>query len=130
MLANKLLGRPYSISGRITHGDKIGRTIGIPTANIYLYRCTVPIRGVYVVLLFSIKGEPIKGVANVGIRPTVDGRKTILEVHLFNFSTDIYGKYVLINFLHKLRNEQIFSNIKQLINQVNEDCLQAQDYFF
>ena len=80
-------------------------------------------------LLFGIKGEPIKGVANVGIRPTVDGRKTILEVHLFNFSTDIYGKYVLINFLHKLRNEQIFYNIKQLIHQVNEDCLQAQDYF-
>ncbi|NQY51777.1 MAG: hypothetical protein HRT91_03700 [Piscirickettsiaceae bacterium] len=129
MLANRLLGRPYSISGRISHGNKIGRTMGFPTANIYLCRYTIPIKGVYVALLYGIKGEPVRGVVNLGIRPTFNGRKIMLEVHLFNFSDEIYGKYVRVNFLHKLRDEQNFSDMKQLINQINEDCRQAHAYF-
>ena len=103
--------------------------MGFPTANIYLCRYTIPIKGVYVALLYGIKGEPVRGVVNLGIRPTFNGRNIMLEVHLFNFSDEIYGKYVRVNFLHKLRDEQNFSDMKQLINQINEDCRQAHAYF-
>jgi len=130
MLAEKLLGRPYRMSGRVAHGDKRGRTMGFPTANIHLHRCKVPLSGVYAVQLFGIDGEPIKGVANVGVRPTIAGdKKALLEVHLFDFDRDIYGEHVQVHFLHKLRNEQKFSDLTMLISQIKQDCSEAQKYF-
>ena len=130
MLAEKLLGRPFRMSGRVAHGDKRGRTMGFPTANIHLHRCKVPLSGVYAVQLFGIEGEPIKGVANVGVRPTVTGdNKALLEVHLFDFDRDIYGEHVQVHFWHKLRDEQKFSDLTELVSQIQQDCQQAKKYF-
>jgi riboflavin kinase/FMN adenylyltransferase len=130
LLAEKLLGRPYRMSGRVAHGDKRGRTLGFPTANIHLHRHKVPLTGVYAVQLFGIAGEPIQGVANVGLRPTVAGlQRALLEVHLFDFERDIYGEHVQVHFLKKLRDEQKFSDLDALTKQIHCDCQQAKDYF-
>ncbi|PCJ31103.1 MAG: bifunctional riboflavin kinase/FMN adenylyltransferase [Gammaproteobacteria bacterium] len=129
MLAEKLLGRPYRMSGRVAHGDKRGRTMGFPTANIHLHRRKVPLSGVYAVQLFGVQGEPIQGVANVGVRPTFGVKKALLEVHLFDFNRDIYGEHVQVHFLHKLRDEKKFSHLDALIEQIAIDSQQAKDYF-
>jgi riboflavin kinase/FMN adenylyltransferase len=129
MQAEKLLGRPYRMSGRVAHGDKRGRTMGFPTANIHLHRRKVPLSGVYAVQLFGIEGEPVQGVANVGVRPTVGTDKALLEVHLFDFNREIYGEHVQVHFLYKLRNEQKFANLDVLMAQIQQDCEQAKDYF-
>jgi riboflavin kinase/FMN adenylyltransferase len=129
MLAEKLLGRPYRMSGRVAHGDKRGRTMGFPTANIHLHRCKVPLNGVYAVQLFGVDGEPIQGVANVGVRPTIGADKALLEVHLFDFNREIYGEHVQVYFLKKIRDEQRFSNLDALIAQIQKDCQQARLYF-
>jgi len=128
-LAERLLGRPYRMSGRVAHGDKRGRTMGFPTANIHLHRRNVPINGVYAVQLFGVEGEPIQGVANVGTRPTIGGDKALLEFHLFDFNKDIYGQQVQVHFLHKLRSEQKFANLDDLIIQIKQDCQHAKAYF-
>jgi riboflavin kinase/FMN adenylyltransferase len=128
-LAEKLLGRPYRMSGRVAHGDKRGRTMGFPTANIHLHRCKVPLSGVYAVQLFGIEGEPVLGVANVGIRPTVGADKALLEVHLFDFNREIYGEHVQVHFLKKTRDEQRFKDLDALIVQIQQDCQQARQYF-
>jgi riboflavin kinase/FMN adenylyltransferase len=128
-LAEKLLGRPYRMSGRVAHGDKRGRTMGFPTANIHLRRRTLPLSGVYAVQLFGIEGEPVQGVANVGIRPTIGTKCALLEVHLFDFNRDIYGEHVQVHFLRKLRDEQKFENLDALIAQINLDCKQARLFF-
>ncbi len=84
----------------------------------------------YPVQLFGIEGEPINGVANVGTRPTVNGDdKALLEVHLFDFDRDIYGEHVQVHFLHKLRAEQKFSDLTELVSQIKQDCQQAKQYF-
>lgn len=130
MLTQALLGHPYKMSGRVAHGHKRGRTLGFPTANIHLHRCKVPLTGVYAVQLFGIDGEPYQGVANVGIRPTIGGQdRALLEVHLFDFEGDIYGEYVQVYFLHKLREEQRFENLEALKNQITKDCQQAKQFF-
>lgn len=130
LLAEQLLGRPFRLSGRVSHGDKRGRTMGFPTANIHLHRHKVPLSGVYAIQLFGIEGEPIQGVANVGIRPTIVGdEKALLEVHLFDFNGDIYGEHVQVHFLHKLRDEQKFDGLDQLIKQIQLDSQQARVYF-
>jgi riboflavin kinase/FMN adenylyltransferase len=127
--AEKLLGRTYRMSGRVAHGDKRGRTIGFPTANIHLHRKAIPLRGVFVVELYGIEGEPVLGVANLGTRPTVDGMRTLLEVHLFDFNRDIYGAHVHVDFLHKLRDERRFESFEELKAQILLDAEQARDYF-
>lgn len=130
MLAQTLLGHPYKMSGRVAHGHKRGRTLGFPTANIHLHRAKVPLSGVYAVQLFGVEGEPLQGVANVGVRPTVSGHnKALLEVHLFDFERDIYGAYVQVSFLYKLREEQKFDNFDALKTQINLDCAEAIAYF-
>lgn len=127
--AEKLLGHPYRMSGRVAHGDKRGREFGFPTANIHLHRCIVPLNGVFAVQLFGIEGEPVYGVANVGTRPTVGGLKALLEVHLFDFNRDIYGEHVQIVFFHKIRDEQKFADFEQLIAQIKQDCIDAKGFF-
>ena len=127
--AEALLGRSYRMSGRVAHGDKRGRTIGFPTANIFLHRAASPVDGVFAVELFGIEGEPVPGVANVGTRPTVDGTRTLLEVHLFDFDRDIYGRHVQVSFLKKLREERRFDSFEALQQQILLDAGQARDYF-
>lgn len=129
-IAEKLLGRPYRMSGRVAHGDKRGRKMGYPTANIHLHRAKVPLNGVYAVQLYGIDEEPVNGVANIGVRPTISGSdKALLEVHLFDFQRDIYGEHVQVYFLKKLRDEHKFANLEQLIEQIHIDSAQAKNYF-
>ena len=124
--AEKLLGRPYRMCGRVAHGDKRGRTIGVPTANVHLHRVATPVKGVYVVEVFGLHHEPVSGVANVGSRPTVDGTRTLLEIHLFEFSREIYGHYININFLHKIRDEQRFASFDELKLRIQRDIDEAR----
>lgn len=129
VLAEKLLGRPYRMCGRVAHGDKRGRTIGFPTANIHLHRKASPVQGVYAVEMFGIDGEPLAGIANVGNRPTVDGTRSLLEVHLFDFNRDIYGCHVHVNFLSKIRDEMKFDSFPQLQQQIKADAEKARAWF-
>lgn len=128
-MAEKLLGRPYRMSGRVAHGDKRGRQMGFPTANIHLHRCKIPLTGVFAVQLFGLDEEPVNGVANIGIRPTIGGDKALLEVHLFDFNRTIYGEHVQVHFLHKIRDEQRFEGLEALIAQIKIDCGQAREFF-
>lgn len=127
--ANRMLGRIYRICGRVAHGDKRGRTIGFPTANIKLHRHATPLSGVYAVRMSGITDAPLNGVANIGKRPTVDGHNLQLEVHLFDFDKSIYGEQVCVEFLHKLRNEHRFESFEALKDQIIKDSEQAKDFF-
>ncbi len=127
--AEKLLGRPYRMSGRVAHGDKRGRTIGFPTVNIHLHRRATPVEGVFAVEMFGVPGEPVAGVANVGTRPTVDGTRSLLEVHLFDFDHDVYGAHVHVDFLHKLRDEARFESFDALMRQIRRDAEDARAWF-
>ena len=127
--ARTLLGRPYSMCGRVAHGDKRGRTIGFPTANIFLHRASVPVSGVFAVEMLGIDDAPIPGVANVGTRPTVDGSRALLEVHLFDFARDIYGHHVQVRFVKKLREERKFDSFEHLKQQIQLDSGQARAFF-
>ena len=129
MLAQTLLGHPYKMSGRVAHGDKRGRTLGYPTANIHLHRGKVPLTGVYAIRLYGLEDEPIEGVANVGVRPTIGEGNTLLEVHLFDFNKDIYGENVQVYFLHKVRDEKKFDSLPALVAQIERDCQSAKYYF-
>ncbi|GMR08126.1 MAG: bifunctional riboflavin kinase/FAD synthetase [Gammaproteobacteria bacterium] len=128
-LAEKLLGRVYRMCGRVAHGDKRGRLIGFPTANIHLHRNATPVQGVYAVEMFGVEHEPVQGVANVGTRPTIDGTRSLLEVHLFDFNADIYGQYVNVDFLHKLRDEEKFDSFEELKEQILKDADNARAFF-
>lgn len=124
--AKTMLGRDYSISGRISHGRKLGRTIGFPTANIPLKRCVSPVSGVYVVEAHGIGNQPIGGVANIGQRPTVEGVRQQLEVHLFDFHANLYGKQLEVSLLHKLRDEKKFDSFDLLKQQIELDAEAAR----
>lgn len=126
-LAAKLLGRNYSMCGRVVHGDKRGRTLNFPTANIFLHRQKNPISGVFAVRVLGVNGQPIFGVANIGSRPTVGGSKPILEVYLFDFNRDIYGRYVRVEFLHKIRDEKLFDSFESLQAQIEKDIVNARE---
>lgn len=125
-LVSQMLGRRYSISGRVSHGRKIGRTLGFPTANVPLKRNVSPISGVYIVEVYGINDSPIGGVANIGHRPTVDGKKQQLEVHLFDFNADLYGKQIEIVLLSKLRDEKKFESFELLKQQIKLDAEAAR----
>ncbi|MDT8282329.1 MAG: bifunctional riboflavin kinase/FAD synthetase [Gammaproteobacteria bacterium] len=125
--ADKMLGRPYTISGHISHGDKRGRSIGFPTANIHLRRSQTPLRGVYSVIMHSQKYGDIAGIANIGRRPTVDGEHVQLEVHLFDFDQTIYGEQISVSFQHKIRDEKKFESLDELKQQIKIDCKVAVD---
>ncbi len=128
--AEAMLGYPYSVCGRIVHGDKRGRTIGYPTANIRMARKNIPISGVFAVTMTGIGGLEIQGVANVGIRPTVDGSdKVVLETYLFNFDRDIYGYTVEVHFKQKIRAERRFQTLDELKAQIVDDVAEAKKIF-
>ena len=122
----QLLGRPYSMCGRVAHGDKRGRTIGFPTANVYLHRKKTPILGVYAVRMNDVEPSPVNGVANIGTRPTVSGTRTLLEVHLFDFDKDIYGAHIEVVFVEKIRDEKRFESFEALKQQIQLDARQAR----
>ncbi len=127
--AEQLLGKPFAISGHVVHGDKRGRQFGFPTLNILLQRKTTPISGVFVVRVFGIAEQFLEGVANVGNRPTVDGTRRVLEVHVFDFTQNIYGAQLYVEFVKKLRDEKCFENFEKLKEQIMIDAEQAQEYF-
>ena len=123
--AAMLLGRSYSISGKVVHGDKRGREIGFPTANIHMFHNRPPLKGV-----FAVKLNNMYGVANLGVRPTIAGfSKLNLEVHLFNFSKNIYGKHAHVTFLKKIRDEKKFENIDALKKQIQIDIDNVKKFF-
>jgi riboflavin kinase/FMN adenylyltransferase len=127
--AASLLGRPYGMCGRVAHGDKRGRTIGYPTANIHLHRILAPVAGVFAVEMHGLPGAPLPGIANIGSRPTVGGTRSQLEVHLFDIDRDIYGCHVEVSFLYKIREEQRFETLGALQAQIQQDTEQAQSWF-
>ena len=125
--AERMLGRPYRICGRVAHGDKRGRTIGFPTANIRLNRPAIPLSGVYTVTLCSPELGDVPGIANIGRRPTVGGVRDQLEVHLFDFEKDIYGMNICVSFHHKIRDEKKFDSFEALKQQIERDCEHARE---
>jgi riboflavin kinase/FMN adenylyltransferase len=133
-LARRLLGRPYSISGKVVNGDKLGRRIGFPTANMQLRHNRPPLSGIFAVevrgALDTSPQQVTRGVASLGVRPTVheDG-KPVLEVHLFDFNQEIYGQHLRMDFLHKLRDEEKYSDLDTLIRQIRLDVENAKKYF-
>lgn len=130
--ANKLLGRPHSVSGTVVHGDKRGRTIGFPTANVdvpdmYL----IPPTGVYAVSL-TVKEKEYKGVCNIGFKPTFNKEKELkpsIEVHIFDFNQDIYGEKVSVSWYKRIRSEQKFHNVDELVAQISKDKNDALQFF-
>jgi riboflavin kinase/FMN adenylyltransferase len=127
--AEKMLGRQYSISGRVIHGDKKGRTIGFPTANIPIKRRKSALNGVFAVAISMDDGTQHHGVANIGHRPTVGGKRTQVEIHIFNFTQDIYGKLLKVTFCKKIRDEKKFDSFDALKNQIKQDSQSAREYF-
>ncbi len=128
--AARLLGRPYSISGRVMHGDKIGRSIGFPTANIQLKHRSPPLMGIYTVSVEGLADKPWPGVASVGVRPTInDAGRPTLEVHLFDWTAECYGAHLKVNFLAKQRDEERYDTLDALTAQIARDADQARAYF-
>jgi riboflavin kinase/FMN adenylyltransferase len=127
--AERLLGRPYRMCGRVAHGNKIGRTLGIPTANIHLHRKRSPLHGIFVVDVYGLEHEPLAGAASIGTRPTVDGTHTLLEIHLLDFDDHIYGRYLQIDFLHRIRDEEKYDTMDELKQRIEQDIAETRDWF-
>ncbi|HEX5125845.1 MAG TPA: bifunctional riboflavin kinase/FAD synthetase [Rhodocyclaceae bacterium] len=128
--ANALLGAPLEIVGRVAHGDKIGRTIGFPTANIHLTQNTLPLNGIFAV---TVDGGPLKnaiGAASVGVRPTIGDKLALrLEVFVLDFSGDLYHQRLRVKFWHKVRDEAKYDSLEILKAAINKDCNDVRNYF-
>ena len=128
-LAAQLLGRNYSVSGKVVHGAKRGRELGFPTANIHMRHERPALTGVY-----AVKLDGLNSVANLGVRPTIKGGiagipKLLLEVHVIDFNGDLYGRHVHVEFMHKIREEMKFDNLDALKAQIAQDILVARQFF-
>jgi riboflavin kinase/FMN adenylyltransferase len=129
-IARDYLCRPYSISGRVVHGDAMGRKLGYPTANIQMKHNLPPLKGVFVVNVHSDGLGVLQGVASLGLRPTLKhDAKYVLEVHLFEFEQQIYGRHLRVEFLHKLRDEMKFDGLEALTRQITSDVNNAKQWF-
>lgn len=129
-LAREYLSRPYSISGRVVHGDATGRKLGFPTANLQLKHNQPPLKGIYVVEVHSDGLGVLQGVASLGVRPTVkQDAKPVLEVHLFEFDRQIYGRHLRVEFLEKLRDEEKYPSLEALTRQIALDVENAKQWF-
>jgi len=127
--ASQLLGKPFTITGRVVYGQQLGRELGFPTANVQLNRYSAPLSGVYAVLV-NIDGAVYQGAANVGLRPTVgDLLKPILEVHLLDFEADLYGRRIEVEFVTKIRDEKKFTSLDKLIESIQRDVKQIRAWF-
>jgi riboflavin kinase/FMN adenylyltransferase len=128
--AHSYLGRHYSISGRVVHGDKVGRKLGFPTANIQLKHNKPPVSGIFVVQAHAEGLGVLQGVASLGVRPTLmSDAKPVLEVHLFEFSQRIYGKHLRVQFLQKLRDEEKYPDVETLTRHIAQDVDNAKKWF-
>jgi riboflavin kinase/FMN adenylyltransferase len=127
--ARHLLGRPYSLSGKVAHGRKLGQELGFPTINLRMGRWPIAAHGIFAVLVKGLDNRVLRGVASIGTRPTVKGVGTILEVHILNFSEQIYGRCVEIELLHKLRDEWKFDSLEALTEQIHRDIDDARAFF-
>ena len=127
--AEKLLCSPFCFSGRVIHGQKLGRKIGFRTLNLNPKRQRMPVQGVFAVTVSGIADRPWEGVANIGIRPTVHGVQPSIEVHLFNWQKEIYGAHVSVVLQHFIRPEMKFENLDALVAQIQQDVAEAQHYF-
>jgi riboflavin kinase/FMN adenylyltransferase len=129
-LAATLLGRPYAVTGRVVHGAKRGRTLGFPTANVLLGRPKAALQGVFAVRCFGAATRGLEGVASLGVNPAVTRRgPTTLEAFLFDFSGDLYGRRLTIEFRQKLRDEAHFASLDELAAQIRRDCDAARGFF-
>jgi riboflavin kinase / FMN adenylyltransferase len=127
--AAALLGRPYTLSGRVAHGDKRGRNLGFPTANVPL-RHKPALQGIFAVRVHGLDAAPLRGVASVGVRPTVKrDAAPLLEVFVFDFDASVYGRRMTVEFLHKLRDEARYPDLDALTRQIRSDVAQAREYF-
>ena len=124
-----LLGRPYSMSGRVICGDGRGKQLGFATANLALKRNKSPLLGVYAVRVEGLDGRIYPGVANVGTRPVFNGKQVLLEVHMLDFSRDIYGRHLRVNFHHRIRPEQNFASVQELVAQIRRDVERTRLFF-
>jgi len=126
-LAERLLGHAYFIMGRVVYGRQLGRQLGVPTVNIPLHRYRAALEGVYAVTVTGLDRE-YAGVANIGVRPTVQGKEPLLEVHLFDFQGDLYGKRLTVVFRHKIREERTFPGLDALKAQIQSDIALARNW--
>jgi len=128
--ACELLGRPYSISGRVVRGDGLGRKLGFPTANVQMKHNRPPLTGIFAVTVGGVAEKPLPGVASLGVRPTIRvGGAPVLEAHLFNFNEDLYRRHVRIDFHHKLRDEEKYADLTTLTRQIARDVENAKAFF-
>lgn len=125
--AGLLLGEPYSMTGRVVDGQKLGKILGFPTANVNLNRRACPVAGIFAVRVGGLGAKPLDGVASVGTRPTLDGVELVLEVHIFDFDRDIYGEYIRVEFIDKLRDEEKFPDLPSLTAQMHIDAERARN---
>jgi len=126
--AKELLGQPYTFYGKVVYGQQLGTQLGVPTANLWLPKNKLPIAGVYIVKV-DVEGQTYGGIANMGVRPTVDGQNPVLEVHIFEFSKNLYGRKINVEFLQKLRDEKKFNGLDELKEQIFKDISTAKQYF-
>jgi len=128
--ASDLLGRRYSMSGRVVRGDRLGRELGFPTANVALRRDPVPLQGIFAVQVTGLGDAPLAGAASLGVRPTVkSGAKPVLEVHLLDFQGDIYGRRLQVHFLKKLRDEAKYADLAALVEAIRRDVDTTRQFF-
>lgn len=125
----ELIGRPFSIKGRVVHGQQLGRKLGFPTANVQLHRYRAPLSGVFAVYV-TVANRTFVGAANVGVRPTIgEGLKPLLEVHLLDFSGDLYGQFVSVEFVRKIRDEKKFNDLEDLACRIRKDIQEITRWF-
>ncbi len=127
-LSEKLLGRPYFMMGRVVYGQRIGHRIGVPTANIRLQRYKAALEGVFAVTVDGL-GAPRQGAANIGVRPTVDGKEPLLEVHILDFDEDIYGRLLTVTLQWKIRDEQRFPSLQAMKSEIDRDIEKTRAFF-
>lgn len=128
--AGRLLGRAYSISGRVVRGDGLGRKLGFPTANVHMKHNRPPVTGIFAVRLHGAAAGPVRGVASLGVRPTVKTQGApVLEVHALDFEGDLYRRHVRVEFLHKFRDEEKYADLAALTRRIALDVENARDFF-
>ena len=126
-LARQLLGRDYRMSGKVILGARLGRTLGYPTANMRLHRRVTPLSGVFALRVAGVDGGLRDGVASLGTRPTVGGTGLLLETHVFDYDGDLYGRYLAVDFVERLRGEEKFSSVDVMVEQMHRDARRARE---
>ena len=125
--AERFLGRPYGITGKVIDGAKLGRQLGFPTVNLRLHRRATPLAGVFAVRVSGAGLDNAPGVANLGTRPAVNGKELLLEAHVFDFDGDLYRRYVHVDFIERLRDELWFPHVSALVEQMQKDAARARE---